>query len=58
MKCQQNKEQMEEKIKEKALLDNCSFVYPVNSSNKYVKKVKLHLTSNPNNCSIRFQIIS
>ena len=58
MKCQQNKEQMEEKIKGKALLDNCSFVYPVNSSNKYVKKVKLHLNFNPNNCSIRFQIIS
>ena len=51
MKCQQNKEQMEEKIKgkskKKALLD----LYPVNSSNKYVKKVKLHLNSNPNICS-------
>ena len=26
----------------------CSFVYPVNSSYKYVKKVKLHSNFNPN----------
>ena len=26
----------------------CSFVYPVNSSYKYVKKVKLRLNRNPN----------
>ena len=26
----------------------CSVVYPVNSSYKYVKKVKLHVNCNPN----------
>ena len=26
----------------------CSFVYPVNWSYKYVKKVELHLNYNPN----------
>ena len=26
----------------------CSFLYPVNSSYKYVKKVKLNINSNPN----------
>ena len=36
------------KSKKKAWLYMWSFVYPINSSSKYVKKVKLNPTSNPN----------
>ena len=30
------------------MLKFCGYVYPVNSTNKYVKKVKLNINSNPN----------